>query len=94
MIIVPVQLRLNLMYPLLVLTIIHHHIIFFITSYHIRHSVPLSVAPGHFVDFDVSRHLTLVPAFRDNEVDSYFAAFERIAAALHWLREVWSLLIV
>ncbi len=34
-----------------------------------------------------------MPVFRDNEVDSYFGAFERIAAALRWPREVWSLLI-
>ncbi len=39
-------------------------------------------------DFDISRHLTLVPVFRDNEVDSYFGAFERIAAALHWPRRL------
>ncbi len=44
-------------------------------------------------DFDISRHITLVPLFRDNEVDSYFGAFERIAAALRWPRETWSLLI-
>lgn len=33
-------------------------------------SVPLSVAPGHPADFDVSRHLTPGPAFRDSEVHS------------------------
>lgn len=44
-------------------------------------------------DFDVSRHLTLVPVFRDNEVDSYFGAFERIASALRWPREAWPLMI-
>jgi len=32
--------------------------------------------------FDVSRHIVLVPPFRDSEVDSYFNAFERIAALL------------
>lgn len=31
-------------------------------------SAPLSVASGQSADFDISRHLTLVPAFRDNKV--------------------------
>ncbi len=26
-------------------------------------------------DFDISRHLTLVPVFRDNEIHSYFGRF-------------------
>lgn len=34
--------------------------------------------------FDVSRHIALVPTFRDSEVDSSFGAFERIASALKW----------
>ncbi len=28
--------------------------------------------------------------FRETEIDSYFSAFERIAVALHWPREIWS----
>lgn len=43
--------------------------------------------------FDVSKHIALVPPFRETEVDSYFCAFERIAAALQWPRDVWSLLL-
>lgn len=43
--------------------------------------------------FDVSKHIALVPPFRETEVGSYFCAFERIAAALQWPREVWSLLL-
>lgn len=43
--------------------------------------------------FDVSRHIALVPPFRETEVDSYFNAFERIAAALNWPKDVWSLLL-
>lgn len=43
--------------------------------------------------FDVSRHITLVPPFREAEVDSYFNAFERIAATLNWPKDVWSLLL-
>ncbi len=34
--------------------------------------------------FDVSKHISLVPQFREAEVDSYFNAFERIASALQW----------
>lgn len=39
--------------------------------------------------FDVSN---LVPAFREAEVDSYFAAFECIAGALQWPSDIWLLL--
>lgn len=45
------------------------------------------------VAFDISKHLAMVPVFRNNEVDSYFNVFERIAAALQWPREVWTLLL-
>ena len=41
--------------------------------------------------FDISKHVALVPVFRDNEVDSYFHVFERIAAALQWPPEIWTL---
>ena len=43
--------------------------------------------------FDVSKNISLVPQFRENEVDSYFSVFERIAAALKWPPEVWPLLL-
>lgn len=43
--------------------------------------------------FDVSKNISLVPLFRETEVDSYFAAFERIAISLNWPEEVWSLLL-
>ncbi|XP_034056780.1 uncharacterized protein LOC117536141 [Gymnodraco acuticeps] len=43
--------------------------------------------------FDVSRHISLVPVFRESEVDVYFGAFERIAAALHWPEDVWAILL-
>ncbi|XP_070402733.1 uncharacterized protein [Nothobranchius furzeri] len=39
---------------------------------------------------DISKCLVLVPTFRESEVDSYFATFERLAAALDWPQEVWS----
>lgn len=37
--------------------------------------------------FDV--HIALVPPSRESEVDSYFNAFERIAATLNWPKSVW-----
>ncbi len=43
--------------------------------------------------FDVSKHISLVPQFREAEVDTYFNAFERIASALQWSRDVWPLLL-
>ncbi len=44
-------------------------------------------------NFDVSKNISLVPQFRETEVDSYFGVFERIASALNWSREVWPLLL-
>ena len=43
--------------------------------------------------FDVSKHVALMPIFRESEVDSYFGAFERIAAALRWPPDIWPLLL-
>ncbi|CAI5678555.1 unnamed protein product [Oreochromis niloticus] len=54
---------------------------------------PQSPSPKQEDSFDVSRHIKLVPAFRETEVDSYFTVFERIAGALHWPKNVWSLLL-
>ncbi|XP_054598100.2 uncharacterized protein [Nothobranchius furzeri] len=42
---------------------------------------------------DVGKCMGLMPPFREAEVDSYFAAFERIATTLSWPREVWPLLL-
>ncbi len=44
------------------------------------------------VPFDPSRHIKLVPPFRESEVDAYFIAFERIAAKLNWPRDMWALM--
>ncbi|XP_023180999.1 uncharacterized protein LOC111605866 [Xiphophorus maculatus] len=56
-----------------------------------------SVTPGSTsmsaMPFDISKCISLVPAFRESEVDTYFAAFERIAGALQWPRETWPLLL-
>ncbi|XP_034093962.1 uncharacterized protein LOC117560934 [Gymnodraco acuticeps] len=48
---------------------------------------------GPAASFDVSRHISLVPVFRESEVEVYFGAFERIAAALHWPEDVWAILL-
>ncbi|XP_054605827.1 uncharacterized protein [Nothobranchius furzeri] len=42
---------------------------------------------------DISKSITLLPPFRETEVDSYFTAFERLAHALSWPWEVWPLLL-
>lgn len=52
-------------------------------------SSPVSPSPT----VDISKHIPLVPMFRETEVDSYFSAFERIASALKWPTEVWPLLL-
>ncbi len=51
----------------------------------------LPVSPD--VDFDISRQISLVPTFRESEVDTYFTVFERIAATLKWPRNIWPLLL-
>lgn len=43
--------------------------------------------------FDVSKNIALVPTFRESEVDSYFNAFERIATALVWPKDMWPILL-
>lgn len=43
--------------------------------------------------FDVTKNVALVPEFRETEIDSYFSAFERIAQALQWPPDVWSILL-
>ncbi len=53
---------------------------------------PVPHTPGTG-EVDISRQIRLVPIFRETEIDSYFSAFERIAAALHWPKEIWSLLL-
>lgn len=56
-------------------------------------STPISPHSGpHFIAptvFDVSRHIKLVPPFREAEVDFNFCVFERVAAALNWPEECW-----
>ena len=42
-------------------------------------------------NFDMSRHVKLVPPFNENEVDKYFQHFEKVAESLKWPRTMWSL---
>lgn len=39
----------------------------------------------------VNKHITLVPTFREAEVDTYFSVLEHIPTALNWTCDVWSL---
>ncbi|KAL2076972.1 hypothetical protein ACEWY4_027431 [Coilia grayii] len=41
--------------------------------------------------FDVTRNICVVPPFREDEVDKFFAQFERVATTLRWPREVWTM---
>ena len=50
-------------------------------------------SPPRAITFDISKHIALVPMFREPEVDSYFGVFERLATALQWPAEAWSLLL-
>uniref|UniRef100_A0A671WFH3 Gypsy retrotransposon integrase-like protein 1 n=1 Tax=Sparus aurata TaxID=8175 RepID=A0A671WFH3_SPAAU len=43
--------------------------------------------------FDVSRNVLLVPPFRESEVESYLGAFEHLAVALRWPKDVWAILL-
>lgn len=43
--------------------------------------------------FNISCHISLVPAFRETEVEAYFGIFERIAAALNWPVNMWAILL-
>lgn len=60
----------------------------------------INIAPSGGLDgrassltFARSRHISLVPAFCETEVEAYFGAFERIAAALNWPVNVWAILL-
>ena len=43
--------------------------------------------------FDVSRNTRMIPHFNEHEVDRYFIQFERVAVALAWPVEMWTLLL-
>ena len=44
-------------------------------------------------NFDVTKHIRLVPPFQEKEVDKYFLHFERVAENLNWPKEHWTLLL-
>ena len=44
-------------------------------------------------NFDVTKHIRLVPPFQEKEVDKYFLHFEKIAENLNWPKEHWTLLL-
>ncbi|CAI5662792.1 unnamed protein product [Oreochromis niloticus] len=43
--------------------------------------------------FKINKCISLVPTFRETEVDTYSAAFERITGALQWPSDIWPLLL-
>ena len=43
--------------------------------------------------FDVTKHICLVPPFQEKEVDKYFLHFEKVAENLKWPKEHWTLLL-
>ena len=49
--------------------------------------------PSATKTFDVTRHVRFVPPFQEAKPDKYFLHFEKIATSLHWLTEVWTLLL-
>ncbi len=44
-------------------------------------------------EFDISKQISLVPSFRESEVDTSFTVFECIATTLHWPKYFWPLLL-
>lgn len=58
-----------------------------------RPVTPASASPQSASGYDVSKYISLVPVFRETEVEVYFGAFERVAGALRWPKEVWAILL-
>ena len=44
-------------------------------------------------NFNVTKHIRLLPPFQEKEADKYFVHFEKIAENLHWPTEHWTLLL-
>ena len=44
------------------------------------------------VHFDVTKHIRLLPAFQEKEVDKYYLHFEKVAGNFKWPKEHWTLL--
>ena len=43
--------------------------------------------------FDVTKHIRMVPPFREQEVDKYFLHFEKVAKNCAWPKEHWTMLL-
>lgn len=43
--------------------------------------------------FDISKHVKLVPPFSEQDVDTYFRSFEKIADSLSWPKTYWPILL-
>ena len=43
--------------------------------------------------FDATKFVRFVPKFHDNEVDTYFLHFEKIAISLKWPKDMWTMLL-
>lgn len=56
--------------------------------------VATNVLPSSTVGFNVSKIIPLVPVFHESEVETCVSAFERIAAALSWLKDTWAMSLV
>ena len=52
-----------------------------------------SAEPKIEYNFDVTKHIRLVPPFQEKEVDKYFLHFEKVAENLNWPKEHWTLLL-
>ena len=55
--------------------------------------VPVEAGARWQDSFDVTKIIPLVPVFWKNEIESYFGAFEHIAGALNWPKDVWAILL-
>ena len=44
-------------------------------------------------NFDVTKHIRLVPPFQERKVDKYFLHFEKVEENLNWPKEHWTLLL-
>ena len=44
-------------------------------------------------NFDLTKHIRLVPAFNEEDVDKYFQNFEKIASNIEWPIEAWPTLL-
>ena len=56
-------------------------------------SKPASLSLEPTKIFDVTKHIALVPAFQEKEVDKYFLHFEKVAENLKWPKQHWTLLL-